>query len=307
MGANLTMLVPSAALGIALLVLASRERKWWAIVDCYGGPAVSLAFLINVLPLAHASSKHFYYGTHSIREALDFLTAFSLVTREELGVGKILREAVPLIGQIIVPALAIALMAGSVVVASHFLRRPDPVPYRIAPLAVFSLTTALSIALILTLHWVAGVPYPLGRTGLYLVPLAYLTLLTFGKWSPRTVYGLSLLLICAHLAEFETRFFVEWRWDASINKLVDRMSRHRGGGGPSAVTVNVSSLSGPAFRYYLVRRNFTFVTRVNTDELETRPADYYVLSLEDRQLAPKLGLEVLMDDPVSGAMLAVRR
>jgi hypothetical protein len=306
-GANLTMLFPAAALGMALLVMVSRERKWWRVIDGYGGPAVVVGFLINVLPLVHATSQNFYYGAQSVREALDFLTAFSLVTRPERGIGKIIRAAVPVIGQIIIPLLLAALAVVAVLAAVRFLRERAPTPFRLAPFTLFSLTTAFSVLLIFAAHFGAGVRYPLGRTGLYLVPLCYLTLLACGKWFPRAVYSLAAILAVAHLAQFETRFFLEWRWDASVNKLVDRMTQDHGALPEPQVTVNASGMMGPSLRYYQVRRGLKYVKQINTDRIDTTQAQYYFLSTEHRGVAEKLGLEVLLDDKLSGSMLAVRR
>ena len=70
--ANLTLLVPSVALGVILLVIETRGR-FWTVVDEYGGPAVIIGFLFLVLPLARSTPEHFYLGANSLGESIDSL------------------------------------------------------------------------------------------------------------------------------------------------------------------------------------------------------------------------------------------
>lgn len=287
--ANLTMLVPVAALGFVVLVCGFRGRRTFEVLDHFGGPAVVTAFVLLILPLSHAAASNFYLGSGSLADAAGTLWNASIRYQPERSPLAFLDNPAPLLALLCVSTGA----TGLVLLAR---RRPDP-------LAVIGPVLLLSIAALVALHRFAGVLYPYGRTGLYLIPLLLLALLGVPRHAGVPVVAVFAL---AFAAQLDTRFFGDWKFDAANHRLARVLAAQ-----PAARENKVLAVSWvyeQSFKYYRKRRRLHWLRpEILTRDLEKTPADYYVLTPEDSGLVDKLGLEVLARDRLSGATLARRR
>jgi hypothetical protein len=316
--ANLTMLVPVAALGVVLGIIALRDRRaeLWRVIDRYAGPAAVTAFVIVIIPLLRATRENFYYGARTLHDAVLFLVGPAAWNIPERWPGSMLRANFPFLLYVVMPVLVLAITAGFVVVAVRFLRAQEPLPYRLVPFLLFAGTLVFSVVAVLVLGQF-GVPYPQGRTGIYFVLLLTFPLVLGGRllvetpaaklrWVP---YLASILLVALYLTQFNGRYFAEWRYDAGTGKLLRQMQEnvhfHFRKDRPPVLAI--SPILKSTVEYYRVRRRMDWFEGPITENIAKAAADYYIFTEHDRDSVRRLGLQVIVEDPVSHAVLARRR
>jgi hypothetical protein len=305
-------------LGATLLLFAAPRgaARLWPVLDRFGGPALVIAFLFLVLPLSKATGENYYYGAKSLDDTVSSLFDASLLHTPERslmaslgpGLGKWLRSAA-------LPAAFFAVLVGGIVASLKILKGRDLRPAAL----LFATATAVLGFTVLALIAMnsAGILYPLGRTGLYLLPLFTLCCILgaalletrgwYGRAAAGGAYAVLALILAIYVSQFNIRFFTEWRFDASTNEVVRRLSEHhRTSGETGTVSIGSSWLYGETLKYYQKRRRLGWIETIDTEKLTEEDFDYYVLVYEDTQLVNKLGLAVLYRDPVSGAVLAHR-
>ncbi len=309
--ANLTLLVPCAALGAMILVLALREGKQaaWRVIDSFAVPALVVAFIFVGVPLLRATPKNFYYGTPSVLISVNSLVA-SVVKDAAYWPGPLKPE----LSAAGAGLFLMALTAGFVrVIPACF--RTVPLPYRLHSFALLAGTLLLSVAAIVFQHVVLSAPWPLDRTALYLVPLSFLSAacgLRLQPW-PKFRYaaaaaGLIVAGICVWQSEFRT--FGRWRFDASTNRLMRTLEtdfHRRDWREPRPVDVGTDPLMKQSANYYHQRYRLEWMEPPDSSNLESKPYDYYLLTHEQRRLVGTLNLETLEVDPLSNSILAKRR
>jgi 4-amino-4-deoxy-L-arabinose transferase-like glycosyltransferase len=301
--ANLIFAPPAAALaGMTIYFLstkkppeAAKRRKqkqparkgtpwiWFA------GPIVVIAVVFLLLaPVEDIKAEQLYTGANSIAESLRSLASVSLEHSGPLRSGKapdLWRDAV---------AFGIA----PLILAAGFalgLRRRSLWLILAAGTAVFS-----AVALLL-IHVVLGTPYPADRTGIYFLPLVTLVLIGLARMVPVAPYVLGGLFVLLFAAEFNTRKFYVWDYDADTRTIGEYIAAHRD---PSAAVTRVggSWQLQESLQFYGYKNQWTWM------ELTNRPApgmDYYALIPQDRAVATgSLGLKTLYRGAVSQSVLA---
>ena len=166
----------------------------------------------------------------------------------------------------------------------------------------------MTIALLFVGYHAAGIRYPLHRTGLYLIPLFTLGCLTgirHVRIPSGVAAGLLALVVGAYVSQLDGRYFVIWRFDASMKQLMLRLhedynARHSG----AAARVSASPVLTGSIGYYRVRHRMEWLSV--TPKPEDAESEYFLLTGKDRELATSMQLEVLTDYPLSGTMLARR-
>lgn len=314
---NLTLLVPVVALGIVQLLMAVRYR-WrgvWAVMDGYAGPAMVVAFVIVVLPLLRARPESFYYGVRTFGEAWEVLIRSALIKTPGRVTTELVQSMFPFLERAAVPVVCLALIAGAVVALVRFVRQAEPVPYKLAPYVLFAATLSVSALLVWILRRF-GVLYPLGRTGLYFIPLVLFPLVsvTALPLPPRLnglrwgAGGVSVLLAALFATQLDTRFFTEWRFD-NTGRLLRRLEdeKNRGWRENRQIVLGVTPVVEPTVEYYRIRRNIHWLGQVVTRDWKSVPADYYLLLPQDYHLIGELGLEAVHTDTLSEMMLLRRR
>jgi hypothetical protein len=308
---NLTLAFPAGALGVVLLALAGHDgsRSAWTVADNYGGPGIAIAFLVVVLPLLPATSGDFYFGSDNL-----FDTARSMVD----GIAKTtgtpiwwsIALAAPVFGYFVLPALTMILGAAAVRTIHKLMRAPRP-DFRLAPFAIFGGTLVITICLLFAAHHLIGLQYPYFRSGVYLIPLFTLALLTgvrlWGARAERAAIASVALLIAVYLNQTDNRLFGAWRFDASTGAMLRRMQDDLSRQTPQRpASLAISPVLSNTVRYYQIRRRIDWLAEPVNDQPEHAAADYFLLTSQDSGLIKRRGLRVIHEDNLSGAVLARR-
>jgi hypothetical protein len=313
--ANLVMLVPAAALGFALVLLALRSgwRHGWSMFDSYGGPALTVAFLLLVIPLLPATADNFYYGATTLGDSVDSLIS-SFLKVDTRWPARHPEMFLAVARYAVVPLIAVGLLAGAAVALRRWLRSQF-IEWRLSPFLLLALTVLGSVACLVLANTLAGVKYPMGRTGLYLLPLTFLACFAGAHLLPlrslRT--GLNVLaafLVVVSVKQMDNRYFTDWKYDAATNRLMkvlenDFLARAQPGQKP--VSLGTQIFLSQSAKYYRERRRLAWLEKPEREDPAKNPHDYYLLAFEDTALVSKLGLEVLAEDKLSGEVLARRR
>jgi hypothetical protein len=136
-----------------------------------------------------------------------------------------------------------------------------------------------------------------------------LLLRSFAAFQPAGYTGLGLIAAAAVIfaAQMTTGHFYAWPFDASTNRLMDRIIRDNNAHGQPAFSIASTSLYGPSLKYYRKRRKLhRMAPEIQTEQLQKATADYFVLAPADRNLIDRLGLRILVEDTFSGTIVARR-
>jgi hypothetical protein len=309
--ANLTLAIPVAALGIVMMAMSWRFRLAgvWRVIDTYGGSALVVAFLFVTVPLLRARPEKFYYGARTFQEARHYLIqpSFEIWWNQAFG-------AYTAIERVIVPLLFIAIAGGTAIAAYRFVRAAEPLPFRLVPYLLFGGSLVVS-ALIVWLMRAFGLPYPMGRTGLYFIPLFSFPLVYGARLLAETRlrrlrwlgYTIALVMVFTYAAEVQTRSFAEWRYDAT-GLMLRRMQDHymREWREARQPVLASTDMFRHTVEYYRQRRRMAWLGPLVTDNIQTAEADYYLLGRDHGALAETRGYDVIHQDAVSGMVLAWR-
>lgn len=290
---NLVFAVPAAALAAAFACLVLRSARArvaaaWGVIDHFAIPAVVTAFLIVALPLSRAAGSDFYYGSESLVQAVYSLAAASSETRLD-------------------PrwfAVAAALLvAGSGTAFVLALRRPKTPSASGTVAALAGGAMVLSLAVLVFARHVAGVPYPLDRTGIYWAPLLVLAAFALARRRTARIAVAALALFC--LLQFAFLFRMDrygaWTAQAGVRRIVDVLGARETGA--RKVRVTGSWQLEPALNFYRQSLGLRWLEPVVRGPIDA-PGDYRVLIPEDAAVVERLRLRVLYRDRVSGAVLA---
>src|SRR4051794_11499173 len=316
-GANLIMIVPAAALGLGLLLVGLRDhsRGIWTVVDKYGGPAVTIAFLIVIIPILPATKDNFYYGATTLKESVRSI-AEGFIKTDRHWPGSNPDPFLDAVGYVLLPILLAALLLLVITSARRYIRS-QPAAYRSSAMVILGTTAVASALLWIVLHSVAGVKYPLGRTGIYFWPVwivagfyaLHLDIGTRFATLTRTAgYVLALGLAFVAIRQTDSRYFYEWKYDAGTRNLIRFLEADmRGRKWDHLVRVGTDPLLRETARWYRNRRRLDWMAEPQSDNVETDSFDYYLFSNSTVNLVSRLNLQQLNEDPVAGSVLARRR
>lgn len=272
------------------------------------GPFVVLSFCVLVMPLRTATKASFYVGasgwlemTNSLLEPSLFhnLRAPFLMNSPDtfwLLYGYFEKAVLPLL------ALAILVCA----LACLFRRE------RNWGLTLSSLTFVFLMFGLWCSHALLGLKLPVMRTGVYLLflfPLCFFALLALTGKSAERRLGLVLspiwiLLALCYARQCTPRATWDWRYDASTREFARTIDILRAGSNLHGITIGGSWIFEPALNFYRQKNGYT-EWRPVVRQKPADPADFYLLVNQDRSVVANLHLRILIDDPNSGAVLAV--
>ena len=332
--ANLTLLFPVIALGMALLIwcwLADRRGKvMWMAARHALVPAVLTMALVLILPayyagarllakraaaqttVKNAARRNFYVRAPSLRTGFESLLRAS-VFRRPIDAGNSITE--PMTGAPAVEALLLVCIIGAAVcfdvkVAVNTVHTEIHSTTSVQKLLIISSATILiTLFGVLVAHYVFGFPYPELRSGLYWISLTTLAVVSFVGVLPRgpsVLVGLALLsLVGQYLAGFQTRFYLEWRYSSAARPIMERIRSLASVHPNRPLCVGGTWLMEPSLNFYRDMFKLTSIEEIRREPAEETECEIYVLLGADRSLAASRQLQVVLDDPVSGAMLAI--
>jgi hypothetical protein len=178
---------------------------------------------------------------------------------------------------------------------------------------VSSATLAAAALLVIASSLLIGTPYHGLRRALFFVFLAEMCLLAVCRWLcswrgwVRAVAwiwsgGLAALALAMFL-QFDTRYYVEWRFDAGNREIINRIRAVHGDSHAPARMVASFPLHW-ALEVYRQMYGLRWLAPVEHVKLE-KGFDYYVLRMDDSHYIQDLGLRKILVDEVSGTVLAV--
>lgn len=157
-------------------------------------------------------------------------------------------------------------------------------------------------------------PYPADRTGVHLVPLAGLTLVSltkvlrsrsgWGRFVAGPCLALGIVFAIHYAVQYNWDHFYVWRYDADNKRILEKLQAIRARR-QAPPRVEISWQLGPSFYYYGWRRKLDWAPHSDRSGLRGG-YHYYVLIRQDQGLVAKFGLKSLYRGPVSGTLLAAR-
>jgi hypothetical protein len=166
---------------------------------------------------------------------------------------------------------------------------------------------------IVAAHRFAGLNYPVDRLGLYLVllfGLAWAISVSVRKSKAvRWIHAvLASVLIVQFATQLQTRYFFLWKDDVLAKDIARRLQAETRDRPPGSVRVSASFFQQPALEFY--RDHYSIASLQPIARYDAPPLhgfDFYAVSrYEDPGALPQdlQRLRVLVDDPVSGVLLA---
>jgi hypothetical protein len=335
--ANLTLLMPVSVLAAAfsVLILLAREKPSTRSVPSPVSPtkarkkkhkpeaareptrshASLMYFIVPVIALAVvyllaapidlARSQDFYVGTPTASKSLRNLMDVSFAYGNSPGA---LHRLEPIWSNIALIFLPLMSLAALIMVSITGRQRST------AALATWlaSLAVVGSAILLAGAHVVAGLPYPIDRTGIYFVPLATLAALGLVRMLlerpglPRWIGGAAALVLVSFALEFSAQWnvnsFLVWRYDADTKRIFEALEAAPKPSGP--IRLGVSWTLEPALNYYREVRKASWLTPVERDGFDG-PRQFYAATPEDQGTALWPKLKQIYKGPVSGTALAI--
>ncbi|MGD0201731.1 MAG: hypothetical protein ABSD27_13345 [Bryobacteraceae bacterium] len=320
----------AAAGTVAVLLIADARlsgrpeaaaRQFWLVMDRLFGPALVVAFVILVIPLTRARTAAFYYGVSSLRDSVGGLVSLSYFHNQNISAwGK----HIPTFGawhsaltEVLIPGTLLIAVALCALFLTRWIRARTlaAVEKNEKALLLAGATLAVTVAMAVFTNRAFGMPYPVGRTGIYWPPLFVLAALGILEWLRRRGRGfrllalpwLAFLVVSAGMfaAGFTTTHYNEWNFD-SATKRIALLIRDRKPSSPSAeVRVGATWQLEPSLNFYRRRYGLKWIKPLLRDGADG-DFDYYVLLPADYWLIKTRNLKVLFSDPLSQAVVALK-
>jgi len=170
----------------------------------------------------------------------------------------------------------------------------------------------LAVATLVVGHRLAGVPYPFGRTGLYLAWLglaAWLAAMRAPAWSGAFrivpwVLGLTLAVLGVRFVTLtNSKLYLEFPEHGEVKQAL-RQVREVQGAAPKPAQVGGSWEYISGLNYYRLRYRLRWMSEVGHGGLK-EGFDYYVLTAADGEWVEKLRLRKVWTGPRTGIIVAV--
>ena len=305
--ANFAFVFVDTAAFLALLIWAIRRREGESIARIAGFcalPGLAAALLLCGYPLAHWPEEQ-WWGAHSLTEMRQSLVQSSFYQVDPRLPGAFHKAAnfLPL-----VPLLAV--LCACQLVAT-----------RLGGAWLGRLAAALAgiVTLSAGMSWLAfrfyDLPLPLGRTGIYLVPLCTLLAAIIAaapdqnrvsQWLRRGIAGVFICMACYFLLCLRLSYFREYKWNADVKEVYSvlaRLNHTYGVTDAQATGLYVSSLN----YYRALSRRETFPEfLLQNPELSAGNSVYVVDRVLAREFIDKEKLAVVYRGKFSEVVVAVQ-
>jgi hypothetical protein len=320
LSSNLSFLYADLAVAVVFILIYLRGlsltrpafRRLASVVVDFCVPGALLATLVNIGPVSHATSGQLYFGSPSLREAVQSVLYYSLChaprERESLVCGPY--DEHPLAAVIFLLVLAGVLLA--VLAVAIFRKRAAAA----SALMLLNGSFILCLVLIVAAHYTFGVLYPKDRTGIFLLPLfilsfAYTAQYLESIWGKAAlllmpVHLVLLLVLVQHAMQFNLRYFSIWRFDASTKTISAIVSSEGPRPDGRLVRLGINGLYKPSVNFYRVMRHADWIETIDNPGPDSN-CDYYLLFTGDAIQWNRAGknLTLLYEDRTSGAKLYI--
>ncbi|HEV8415271.1 MAG TPA: hypothetical protein VGQ49_16895 [Bryobacteraceae bacterium] len=305
-------------LAIAIWALGRRgsDSKVRMLAFC-ALPGLFVAILICGYPITHLTRDELWYGAHSLREMWHSLIEASLhqlspgfLGSQYKAMNSFKPRVLPYVGIFCVGQLVMAAIDGSWLRGFRESRRW---------LGMFTAALAGIVILTVLLHWIAfrfdNLPLPLGRTGIFLLPLCTLIAAAIAGSPARSLIsrwlrrGTTTAFFCAafySLLCLRVSYFEEYSWDADVKDvysvLVD-LNQNYGARDVAASWMYHSPLNF----YRVASRGNVFPEFVLAgDPPPAGKAIYVLLAPYDQPFIDREKLRVIYHGKSTGVVVAVR-
>jgi hypothetical protein len=270
-------------------------------LDRFIVPGIVLAFSIVILPLLQAERSSFYFGEKELGASMDGVLSIAWV--HHYGPVWTLSAALPELlswSKIVIPAVLL------VAVASCYFTKASPL------LTLTTGTLGGSVLILAAGHRLAGILYPIRRTGLYWIPLFLLTCLLLIRMV-REKYPLAaapfVILAMLGLAQFGSqltvRSYSEWQDDVSTKRIVSQIRKSHALRPKDETSVAALTWQlEPGLNFYRLLYRLKWMQPVERN-FSGGAGDYFVALPKDAGLLDKLAVTRIYDDPVTHGILAV--
>ena len=306
--ANLTYVFPCAGLMAALMIRLRRQPAPQAeprrkrrdsapppvgsvgILLRAGGTAAVAIVMIAAEPLSHARREDFYVGANSLYESVRSLAMGSFFHPPQWAAAETWAAWLAIFGCALVFAGAALLVR----------QANDPGEWIVAGCALSTLV------LVLAGHYLGGVNFPEGRTALYWVATGELTMmLAARRYLPRAGIGAAAVLVLVYAAQWNTRFYAVWRYDAGTRAAMEIIRDRQRAQPDQPVRIGATWLLEPALNYYRTRFGLEASPPISRQGPEGY-YDFYLLLPPDHRLVKYYSLKVVRSDDLAETILAMR-
>ncbi len=308
LAANLTFAPAVIALDIVFAItLAGQTSGRLSAIARLLGPEIAVAALVNAGPLSHAHLRDFAGGYGSIFESLkNFAVSAVWHQWSNHHVWKISFEFFDWI----YPACRIAVLLALAILLFVVIRRVDD-----SWIFFCGATLLVTVVILILLHRLAGLPYPMARMAIYAWPLMVFPGLLLirrglsGGLLSRGVAGLFLafcmLLVLQFALQFNVNHYAGFVFDAGTKRVVNFI-RQRTSGVDREYRVTASGPLLPSLNFYRQAYSLRWpeVTRRSPD---TDGASDYVVFVQFELADIPANLRTVYVDPVSQATVTVPR
>jgi hypothetical protein len=268
--ANFSFAFVDLAAFLAILTWAIRRREGQSVLRIFGFcalPGLLIALLLCGYPLAHWPKGAFWQSAHSLREMRQSLMQSSLYRLNPRFLDADLYDLMDFLRPRLPPLLVVLCLCQLVATrldGSWF------VDERTRWLGRFGAALAAITAFSVLLHWLAfrfhDVPLPLGRTGIFLIPLCTLVAgviaaaparSAVSQWLRRGLTGVLICLAFYFLLCLRLTYFKEYQYDADVKDVYSVLARLNHTYGVTDVATN-GFYAGPLNFYRVLSKRETF-------------------------------------------------
>lgn len=290
-----------AAVALACAVFLTSDGSWLRRVGRVLAMSIAAALPVAATcagVLSIVRGYNFTAGLASPRQSIANLLYVSLHDSSRTGLFGTLAAA-QTIGRLVLPVIFV-FIAGATMLEWRRGERARLIP---------AIALAVACCALVAAHYLAGLNYPVDRTGLWLMLLFGLAwAMASGNAQNRTFLGVNLLLAAVLTIQFTTQFhtnlFGIWWYDRSTKQVALRLEEEVRGKEPGSISIGATWVNQPVLEYYRVRDHIAalepVVRRIPT---ELSGHDYYVLNQNFETAQVTENRTVLFSDPIAGVAL----
>jgi len=302
--------------------IEQRRGVWFLGIDRFATPGIVLMGLFMALPFRYAQRGNFYAGIRSpftsIQSILDMSLQHASRVWKWFGREFSFRSVLEVAIWYTLPVLLAISAVACVWLGVRWLRGKSYRDLNHVDRMLFLLTATSVGAFVLVVASVRflGAPYPFGRTGIYWVPLAVLVCFALLKklvdqagalrWLAVPGFLFFCLIVFRFAVLFQTYCYIEWILSARSRDVIRLIETRHKQSPQQKVTLGVEWYYASTLEFYRERFHFDWMNPVERRLDDPKPgADYYVIQRHNSQLLAKLNLKPILDDLMSGTILAV--